>query len=200
MVLVVAIAALSFIVSSPARAVTCLEIWIMPGKDVPPNALEICRREATQGDMRAQAHVASAYALGMLGAAKDPSEAFKWSRMAAAQGSTEVFTYLSDAYENGKATPADLIEALKYKVLELEHGTKRYSNESSNFGKDLEKQPMGRVQLVLGVRKLKALLQEIPEDAAVEAFTRADRWDEEQKFKKFSCLTGDTLCAPQKLE
>jgi hypothetical protein len=199
---ILTIAALSLIVSSPARAITCPEIWLMASKDVPSNALEICRREAAEGDVWAQEKVASAYAYGLLGAKKDDSEAFKWSRMAAGQGSTEVFSILSDAYENGKATPRSLIEAFKYKLLQLEHGLKRYPNESSNFGKDPNNQPVGRALLIFGVinKKLKSLLEIMSEDAVVEAFTRADRWDEEHGFKKFRCFGGDTACVPQKLE
>ena len=183
-----------------ARAVTCVEIWLMPGNKVPINALEICRQEAMQGNAWAQAHMASAYANGMLGARKDDSEAFKWSRMAEAQGSTDVLSYLFNAYYNGKATPVDLIEAFKYKVLEIEHATKRYPNESSYFGKDVLSQPMGRASLVFDVRLLKDLLDKLPEDAVVEAYTRADRWDEDHGFKKFSCLSGESLCAPEKLK
>jgi TPR repeat protein len=185
--------------ASAAHAVTCVDIYAMPVKDAPANALEICRQEATQGDRFAQEQVAAAYEFGMLGAARDLSEALKWARLAEAQGSTEVFGLLSTAYHDGSGTSVDLIEAIKFRILQVEHSNKRYKNESSLFGKDKTEQPMGRLRMMYDIRTLADWLIAVSDDAAVEAYTRADRWDEHFGFKAFQCLQGDTLCRPRKI-
>lgn len=182
-----------------ADALTCRDVWLMGLGDIPTNAIEICRREAAQGDVDAQANVGAAYSYGMLGVSRNLTESFKWLKMAAEGGSTDVFSKLYTAYHTGQGTQKDLIEALKYQVLAIEHGSKRYSNESSYFGMDPMSQPSGRAGLLWDIQILKTTLEEISEDAAV-AFTRADRWDEAHKFKKFRCLSGDTLCSPEKID
>src|ERR1035437_1415372 len=72
------------------------------------------RQSAGQGDIKAQFELGEAYHHGFHGAEKDPVEALRWYRKAAAQGKGVAMQVIGEMYEKGSGVDKNLDEAVKW--------------------------------------------------------------------------------------
>lgn len=119
---------MSILSCSQAVAMSCSEAW----KTSKDDFLEICKQEALQGGLYAQERLDCAYFYGTGTEEDSPegfkrksfrrtdfSDAFRWAKMAEAQGSTQILDILYEAYHRGlKSKGMSPVEALTHKRVE----------------------------------------------------------------------------------
>ena len=102
---------------------------VLAGCQSGPN-IEESRREAEQGDARAQYNLGILYYYGQgslkdyvgRGRFQDYREAVKWFRKAAEQGNASAQFYLGASYNLGRGVPKDYAEAVRWYRLAAEQG------------------------------------------------------------------------------